>query len=149
MQSFVFRSKAALGAFLVSLASGCAAHIPEKTKPEPYLSRSDPGEVAPADSQAAKPGEKAPGIIVYIDPQSGEITAGPSAALPAQRGQQSLESAGQPVSELQETLSPVPGGGVVIHLGERFSTPLTATIDADGKLRLEHLPTLPDSDNQK
>jgi hypothetical protein len=32
----------------------------------------------------------------------------------------------------------------MIHLGERFSTPLTATIEADGKLRLEHRPTLPD-----
>jgi hypothetical protein len=148
MQAFIF-GKAALGALLVSLASGCAAHIPAKTKPEPYLSRSDPGEVAPADSQGAEPGEKAPGIIVYIDPQSGEITPGPSAALPAQGGQQSLESADDPVSELHETSSPVPGGGVMIHLGERFSTPLTATIDAEGKLRVEHLPTLPDSRNQK
>jgi hypothetical protein len=149
MQSFVFRSKAALVTLLVSLASGCAAHIPETVNPEPYPSRLEAVELFPARSQGTEPGEKTPGIIVYIDPQSGEITAGPSAALPAQRGQQSLESAGQPVSELQETLSPVPGGGVVIHLGERFSTPLTATIDADGKLRLEHLPTLPDSDNQK
>lgn len=148
MQSFIF-GKAALGALLVSLASGCAAHIPEKTRPEPYLSRSDLGEVAPADSQGAEPAEKAPGIIVYIDPQSGEITPGPGAAWPAQRGQQSLGSVGQPVSDLQETLSPVPGGGVMIHLGERFSTPLSATIDAEGKLRVEHLPTLPDSRNQK
>jgi hypothetical protein len=39
----------------------------------------------------------------------------------------------------------VPGGGVMIDLGERSFTPLTATIDADGKVRLEHVPSQPDS----
>jgi hypothetical protein len=51
----------------------------------------------------------------------------------------------EPAAEPHETLSPVPGGGVMIHLGERYFAPLTATIDADGKVRLEHVPSLPDS----
>ena len=149
MQAFIFRSKAVLGALLVILASGCVAYIPEKANPEPYPTGPEAVELIPAGTQGTEPGEKAPGIIVYIDPKSGKITPKPTEALPAQRGQQSLERARETVSELHETLSPVPGGGVVIHLGERFSTPLTATIDADGKLRLEHLPTLPDSRDKK
>jgi hypothetical protein len=119
------------------------AYIPENVNPESYRSRPEDVEFIRAGSQGTEAREKAPDIIVYIDPKSGEIAPEPSAAWPAQRGQQALESA-EPVAELHETLSPVPGGGVMIHLGERFSTPLTATIEADGKLRLEHRPTLPD-----
>jgi hypothetical protein len=149
MQASIFRSKAALGALLVALASGCVAHFPEQVNPEPYLTRPEAVQLSPPGTQGTEPGEKAPGIIVYIDPKSGEITTRPSETLPVPKPQQSLERVREPVSELHETLSPVPGGGVVIHLGERFSTPLTATIDADGKLRLEHLPTLPDSRDKK
>jgi hypothetical protein len=134
---------------LVTLASGCAVHSPEQGNPEPYLARPEAVQAKPASAQGTEPGEKAPGIIVYIDPKSGEFTTPPSEALPAQRPQQSLERAGQPAAEPHETLSPVPGGGVAVRLGERFSTPLTATIDADGKLRLEHLPFQPDSSDKK
>jgi hypothetical protein len=148
MQS-VLRKKATLGTLLATLATGCVAHISEPVNPEPNLTRSEAAQLIPAGNRETEPGEKAPGIIVYIDPKSGEFTTGPSEALPAQRPQQSLEKAGETASQLHETLSPVPGGGVTIHLGERFFTPLTATIDADGKLRLEHLPALPDSRDKK
>jgi hypothetical protein len=149
MHQSIFRTSAALGAFLITLASGCAVHSPEQGNPEPYLARPEAVQVDPAGAQGIKPAEKAPGIIVYIDPKSGEFTTPPSEALPAQRPQQSLDSSREPASELHETLSPVPGGGVSVRLGERFTTPLSATIDVDGKLRLEHFPTLPDSRDKK
>jgi hypothetical protein len=149
MQQNILRYKATLGILLATLASGCVAHISDPVHPEPSVLRSEPVEIIPAGARETEPGEKAAGIIVYIDPKSGEFTNGPSEGLPVQRPQQSLEQAGEPVSQLNETLSPVPGGGVTIHLGRRAFTPLTATIDADGKLRLEHLPSLPDSPDNK
>src|SRR5262245_49114463 len=145
MQQSVVCNKATLGTLLVTLASGCMAHISEPVNPEPSLLRSEAVQLIPAGTRKTEPGEKAPGIVVYIDPQTGEFTNRPSEGLPVQRPQQSLEKAGEAASQVNETLSPVPGGGVAIHLGRRALTPLTATIDADGKLRFEHLPSLPDS----
>jgi hypothetical protein len=149
MQHSILRNRAALGLLFVILASGCVAHISEPVNPEPNLTRPEAVQFIPAGTQGTEPVKKAPGIIVYIDPKSGEFTAGPTEALPAQRPQQSLASGRESVSEPQETLSPVPGGGVAVRLGERFFTPLTATIDADGELRLEHLPSPPDSRDKK
>jgi len=149
MQMSTLRNKATFGILLVTLASGCAAHISEPVNPEPNVLRSEAAQSIPAGTRETEPGEKTPSIVVYIDPKSGEFTTPPPEAMPAQRSQQSLERAGEPASGLHETLSPVPGGGVAVRLDQRFSTPLTATIDADGKVRLEHLPTLPDSRDKK
>ena len=149
MRRSTLRNKATLGALLATFASGCVTHVSEPVNPEPSLLRSEAVQLIPAGTRKTEPGEKAPGIVVYIDPQTGEFTNQPSGRLPVQGPQQSLEKAGEPVSQPDEILSPVPGGGVAIHLGERGLTPLTATIDADGKLRLEHLPSLPDSSDNK
>src|SRR5262245_51747933 len=149
MQRSTLRNTATLGILLVSLASGCVAHISGPVNPEPNVLRSEAIQQIPAGARETEPSEKTPGIIVYIDPKSGEFTTPPPEAMPAQRSHQSLERAGEPASGLHETLSPVPGGGVAVRLDERFSTPLTATIDADGKVRLEHLPNLPDSRDKK
>jgi hypothetical protein len=144
MQQSIRLNRVTLGTLLVALASGCVAHVSE-----PNLARSEADQRIPVGNRETEPGESAPGIIVHIDPRSGEFTSQPAEALPAQKGQQSVEKAREPALELHETLSPVPGGGVAIRLGESFFTPLTATIDADGKLRLEHVPTLPDSPDKK
>ena len=149
MQRSTLRNKATLGILFATLASGCVAHISEPVNPEPNVLRSEAAQSIPAGTRETETSEKTPGIIVYIDPKTGEFTNGPSEGLPVQRPQESLEKAGEPVSSLNETLSPVPGGGVTIHLGRRALTPLTATIDSDGKLRLEHLPSLPDSPDKK
>ncbi|MGH7926924.1 MAG: hypothetical protein ACREQV_03930, partial [Candidatus Binatia bacterium] len=68
-------------------------------------------------------------------------------ALPGQITQP--PTAKPPLPELRQTLSPVPGGGVMIDLDDRFHTPLTATIDAGGKVRFEHKPTAPGSGDKK
>ena len=146
MRQSIFRNKAALGVLLVSLASGCVAHISEPVSPKPNETSPTVVQRSPTATQKIESDEKASGLTVYIDPKSGEFTTKPAEALPGPRGQRSLASDS---SELHETLSSVPGGGVAIHLGEQFLTPLTATIDADGKLRLEHLPALPDSPDKK
>jgi hypothetical protein len=149
MHQSIFGNNAWLGALLFTLASGCAVHSPEPSNPDPYLARPEAVQVNPTDAQGSKAGEKASGIIVHIEPKSGEFTTPSPKAIPAQKPQQSLERSGEAAAELQEILSPVPGGGVAVRLGERFSTPLSATIDADGKVRLEHSPFLPDPGDKK
>ena len=85
--------------------------------------------------------------IVHIDPQTGQIMVPPMAASTGQSQQPQINTLAMP--PLQETVSPVPGGGVMIHLDERFLTPLMATIDGDGKVRIGHdLPTA-DSSGKK
>jgi hypothetical protein len=145
MHQSLLQNSALLGAFFFTVASGCAAQIREQRNAEPSLTRREVGQLIPGGIQGAEPREKASDIVVHIDPKSGEFTSAPSGPMPTQGPQQSLEKAGDRAAELQETLSPVPGGGVMIDLGERSFTPLTATIDADGKVRLEHVPSQPDS----
>jgi hypothetical protein len=42
------------------------------------------------------------------------------------------------VPQALETPSTAPGGGVKVNLNRQFHRPLVATIDADGKVTLEH-----------
>jgi hypothetical protein len=153
LQESIFRKKATL-IFLVTLASGCVAHIPEPVDPNPKESsfgvvQRDPAGSQKIETQKVETSEKAPGMTVYINPKTGELTTRPSEVLPTVRRQQPLTSGADSGSELHEILSPVPGGGVAIRLGDQYLTPLTGTIDADGKLRLEHLKAQPDSANKK
>jgi hypothetical protein len=39
---------------------------------------------------------------------------------------------------LEERPSPVPGGGTMVDLKGRFQSPLTATIDSNGDIKIEH-----------
>jgi hypothetical protein len=75
-----------------------------------------------------------PGIIVYIDPVTGEFLPSPAP------GVTTPADAAAKVSSPQffEIPSPVPGGGNMIDLKSQFRTPLVATIDADGKVTMKH-----------
>ena len=119
--------------FVVMLASGCVAHTTERPS-----SQTPKGDDQSAITQNTKPQDNSLGIIVHIDPQTGRIITPPSTPPSGQVPQPPLETAKPPLPQPQETLSPVPGGGVMIELDDRFRTPLTATIDADGKVRFEH-----------
>ena len=123
------------------MASGCAGFIRGQVRSEPQINQTK------NDNSQNEPVELAPAMVVHIDPKTGQIITPPPSALPDQGPRQ--ESVTTPLPDLQQTLSPVPGGGVIIHLDERFMNPLTATIDAEGKLRFEHQPTTPSSDNKK
>ena len=119
--------------------SCCIGWIGKPVDSESQLLKSETIQATePADRQA---------IVVHIDPQTGQIMVPPMAASTGQPQQTQIDTLAMP--PLQETVSPVPGGGVMIHLDERFLTPLMATIDGDGKLRIGHdLPTA-DSSGQK
>jgi hypothetical protein len=120
----------------------------------------------PAEGQSASPGqapmgsnagasqppatvpEGASGMILYIDPPTGAILNAPAPGtvplqlIPGLRNTLSTSHQG-----LVET--PAAGGGVKVDLQERFQSPLTATIDANGNLRIQHLHQMPESDHHK
>ncbi|WP_372682441.1 hypothetical protein [Desulfosarcina sp.] len=77
-----------------------------------------------------------------IDPQTGEFIS------PAEQETPTAGNSIQPsafsisAETMEETSSPVPGGGVMIDLKGRFQSPVSATVERNGKTTVEH----PDSD---
>ena len=137
MQQTSFRCVLLLAPFL----SGCIGWIGR-----PLDSESQTRNLRIETIQATEPSANGQATIVHIDPQTGQIMVPPMAAS-TQTQQPQLNTLAMP--PLRETVSPVPGGGVMMHLDERFLTPLMATIDADGKVRIGHdLPTA-DSSGKK
>jgi hypothetical protein len=131
-------------ALTVTFITGCFGHVSERANSDSRASM-----LESETGQTAEPTERAPGIIVHIDPKTGEIITPPAGALPGPvaQPQPPVGAAKKPLAELRETLSPVPGGGFMIYLDERFHTPLSATIDTDGKVRFEHKQTGSDDKN--
>lgn len=85
---------------------------------------------------------KEPAMVVHIDPATGKVIPPSGGSLPDSMSRSSSEAARVPPQKrLVETPNLGPGGGVVIQLDERFQTPLTATIDSDGKVRFKHDPS--------
>lgn len=74
----------------------------------------------------------------YVDPESGELAGPPTHDAPgsAQPGEASTLS--NSADAMEEKPSPVPGGGVMIDMKNRFRSPISATIEHDGKLKIEH-----------
>ncbi len=87
------------------------------------------------------PTEGTAGIVVHIDPTTGRFLPEPPAGnVTPPPATASLKASPPP---LYETASPTPGGGVMIDLNGQFHTPLVATINADGKVTLNHASTIP------
>ena len=75
--------------------------------------------------QATEPSANGQATIVHIDPQTGQIMVPPMAAPTGQTQQPQINTLAMP--QLLETESPVPGGGVMIHLDEHFHEELVLT----------------------
>ncbi len=72
------------------------------------------------------------GFTVHVDPATGRIVPNQAPPTELSRG---LENALSTSSEgLVEVRSPVPGGGVMVHLEGRFQNTITATADTQGNL---------------
>lgn len=123
-------NKLGIAALIAIFGNGCAAHTTGQIDTE--------SQVGYSQQHKVEPSEVAPAIIVHIDPQTGQIVTPPATPSAAQVPQTPLETAKPPLPPLQEKSSPVAGGGFMIELDDRFRTPLTATIDADGKVKFEH-----------
>lgn len=147
-----YRNKVVLGLVGVAFASGCAANIPRQadfdvTPTGPNFvaapSNIDPG--VPKDGKFA-PADGAPSIIVHVDPKTGKFIVPQNDAVSPQISPRPGEAAKASRPDPQPMQSPVPGGGVMIQLGDRFRSPLSGTVDADGKVRFKHEPPAPESD---
>jgi hypothetical protein len=103
----------------------------------------------PAEQPAAVP-EGASGMKAYIDPQTGAIRTDaapgtePLPLTPQERNALSTSHDG-----LVQVPSSVLGGGVKLDLQGRFQSPLIATIDANGKVKTQHLGETPEPREHK
>jgi hypothetical protein len=97
------------------------------------------GARPPAGNSVAVPGA-APGLMIYVDPRTGALLKEPApGTLPLQVSPQFLNSLSTSHQGLVETPSAVPGGGVKVDLQGRFQSPMIATVDANGKLKIQHI----------
>jgi len=90
------------------------------------------------------------GLMIHIDPQTGAILKEPApGTVPLQLPPTLRRALSTSHRGLLETPSLVPGGGVKVDLQGRFQSPVFATIDAGGKLKLHHLNEMPESGDKK
>lgn len=89
------------------------------------------------------------GMRIHIDPQTGQLTREAPAAVPPQLSPREENAFSTSHQGLVETLSPVPGGGVIVDLQGRFQSPLSATVDPTGKVTIQHLHPTPSSGHTK
>lgn len=132
---------------MVILACGCASNrlAPTVVDERPFTSQgAQPQQDRTRSSESTKSGvaanENAPGIVVHIDPITGEFRPGPPGGATLPQAAQAAKAAAPPFKEIP---SPIPGGGVMIDVQGHFHTPLVATMDADGKVTLKHESTMP------
>ena len=144
MQQSLIQGRFVAGALCALLVSGCSGTTSDRIVSEPQRSN-----LTVNTGERSEPTADKPATIVHVDPKTGQIIVPPLYAPGGQTQQPQVKALTAPQSPLQETLSPVPGGGIMIHLDDRFLIPLTATIDGDGKLRIGHdLPTAESSDKK-
>ncbi len=138
--------KIALAVLLTALAGGCTQKL------APYVAMGQP-DLVPESSQLSfdptqgreipnsKLSQQAPGLVVHLDPATGEILPKPPGAPGGQELEPQLfQSAPAPAPQLLEVPSATLGGGVKVNLNRQFHQPLLATMDADGKIKIEHRP---------
>ena len=84
------------------------------------------GESGQSDDQPVDP-VASPSMVAHIDPETGELIAGPASGQPGEIG----DTVKQSDAGLVEELSPVPGGGVMVDLQGRFQHTVIVTSDSD------------------
>jgi len=89
------------------------------------------------DNHLIKPGESA-ALRVYIDPESGEFITPSEREIPTAESLEPHAAFSTSHDEFVEIPSPVPGGGTMVDLKGRFRSPLTSTIDSNGKVNIGH-----------
>ena len=131
--------------FVVAFCTQCTdgGHAPsvEDVRPEKAVATSPSPEAtgAPAKGHNDRTAPVTSGAQrAYIDPETGELTTPPAGEVPEAAAETPAAALGASEEALEEKQSPVPGGGVMVDLKGRFHSPLSATIDKDGKTKIEH-----------
>lgn len=105
------------------------------------------GASLPAEMLAVP--ETSAGMIVYIDPLTGEVLSAPaSGALPLPLSPELRNALSTSHQGLVQVPSTVPGGGVKLDLRGRFQSPLIAVVAANGTASVRHLEDLPWAGNK-
>jgi hypothetical protein len=92
----------------------------------------------PAVAQTQTPPQA--GMTVYIDPATGLIRSTPApGTVPLQISPETANAASTSHEGLTPEPSAGPGGGVKMNLQGRFRSPLIATVDGQGRTRIQHL----------
>jgi hypothetical protein len=108
------------------------------------------GGPQPLTEKPAAVPEGAHGMIIHIDPQTGELRKTPApGTVPLQLSPQERNAFSTSHQGLVEMPSSVPGGGVKLDLQGRFQSPLVVTIDRDGKIKTQHLGEPPEFGDNK
>jgi hypothetical protein len=123
-------------ALTIAVVGGLAASAP------PAMAEDFEG--GPSEDVATVPEqEPQPGLIIYVDPHTGQIVnapVGPPIQLPS-----SLRNAFDTSDRgLSIVRSRVRGGGILLHLRGRFQSPLIGTVDDQGRVHLQHPPETPE-----
>jgi hypothetical protein len=106
-----------------------------------------PGQAKTGSNSAAVPDA---GLKIYIDPQTGAIRRDPApGTVPLELSPELKDAFSTSHEGLTEVPSTVPGGGFKLDLKGRFQSPLVGTIDADGKLKMQHLGEPAESGSKK
>ena len=100
--------------------------------------------LSPPQPHAYRPSESA--ARVYVDPETGEFREPPAGAVFDETPSLVVEEATRQSFEDEplEFMSPVAGGGVITKVRLRFRRPLLATKDANGNLKIQHMPQAAD-----
>jgi hypothetical protein len=116
---------------------------------QPQTGAATSGPQPLAEKPATVP-EGASGMIIHIDPQTGELRKTPApGTVPLQLSPQERNAFSTSHQGLVEMPSSVPGGGVKLDLQGRFQSPLVVTIDRDGKIKMQHLGEPPEFGDNK
>ncbi len=138
MNGSKYSYKIALAMLATALACGCAEKLVSHSGGTSLEAVSQRAAQKSADSAADRTAQT-PGLVVHIDPVTGEILAKPAAPPPGQiPDAQQFQSAPVTAPPAFEEASPEPGGGVKVKLNRQFHQPLFAIIDDDGKIRFGH-----------
>ncbi len=144
-RQIVLTHRLLLSMFVAGIAGAVAAQPTFSGEGPPALSappRTESGAsgVPQAAEKPAVAPEGASAMTIHIDPQTGAIRKEPAPGTVPLKLTPKLKSAVSRSHEgLVETPSSVADGGVKVDLQGRFQSPLAVTIDANGKIKLQHL----------
>ena len=158
MGSYTRRRKVTHGLLTGLLVAGtCLVLTARPASPgESQLAPDGTTQTGSGGSVPLQPGDKpagprgAPDIMIHIDPKTGTLVREPVPGVrplvltPAERNAFDTSDQG-----LVEAPSSVPGGGVTLDLQGRFQSPLFATIDAEGRVKVEHLHEVQETGDQR
>ena len=89
-------------------------------------------------------------MTIYIDPQTGAFLKEPAPGhVPFELSPQLQNALSTSHEGLVEVPNSVPGGGVKVDLQGRFQSPMLGTIEANGKVKMQHLNETPGSGDKK